>query len=212
MEPFPLRRAIFNYPFVTQCAGCARGNTDTEGMRDRRQPEEEKEAEEDGFHSLLIGTMPSEKVVVTDLRHYRSVKIRNSKINAPDPKRQIETRATHLEHHIPGSPNSWTDSRSCAGARGTSISSATSFIASGTVGDLLEIVSQYAMSMDTEVVRQYQSDTNPNRVMLCSFTGEHDGIELTVLERLENDVWEVVTSFDGVQSDWIKSRPWYPER
>lgn len=197
------------YEPVTECRSCREGKRPPKGIKhppdkkERTKREQKKRVRE--FKELHIDFLPEPRPLITDRAFYDAQVTNNRKTGLS------ETRAEHLEHHLVGSPNSWTNAAAAIAAGLTRPSSPTSFAAEGqTVEELLEFTASYALATNSENVREYLIDNN--RIARITFTGDHDGLEKTIIERLKDGSYGLVTTHDNVTVEDIIGQTWYKGR
>lgn len=197
------------YEPVTECRSCREGKRPPKGIERRPDKEErtkhEKEKRTREFKELRIDSPPEPRTLITDRAFYDAQVTNNYKTGLS------ETRTEHFEHHLVGSPNSWTTEAAAMAAGLSKPSSPTCFAAEGqTVEELLEFTASYALATNSENVREYVIDAK--RIVRVTFTGDHDGLEKTILARQNDGSYGLVTTHDNVTVEDIVGQTWYKGR
>lgn len=184
-------------PYVdpTQCRQCESGKKPNKGLKRKIRNPKKKEKKPDEFEKLKIGINPSPRIIVTDPEVYGSMTTRNAKSGTS------ETRLEHLERHLPDSPNSW------VGRSGSKTSPTSLAPNAKNGGELLSKLKPYMEQVDSSSVREYMMDNN--RIVRITFTGDHDGLEKTVLRANSDGTYTVITSHDEVTVSEVKGNNWY---
>lgn len=192
------------YEPIEECGPCSEGKrppkafTTERPSREKRQQQKRKERKTK--FSDLKGGAAKPRMIIVDKAYYESVVTRNITTG------QRETRAVHLEHHLPGSEHSWTSPEVSAQVGLARPKSPTSFGAENqTLAELLEFASEYMASTDPEHIREYRDG---NLLIRITFVGDHDGLEKTVLKE-KDGLCEVITSHDNVTVRDVMKQSWY---
>ena len=182
-----------------ECRPCHEGNRPPKGTKkrpDRKEKEEkEKKKRSDDFRMLHHGISPQPRAIMKDGAYYRD------KIPGKD-----ETRIEHLEHHIPGSAHDLTTSARAAQGGLKLPKSPSSFASGSGFEGLLANTQTFLNSADSNQVREYASGV---RIVRVTFTGDHDRLEITLLDKLPGDTYGVATTYDNVTTSDVKGQPWY---
>jgi hypothetical protein len=56
-------------------------------------------------------------------------------------------------------------------------------------------------------VREYRVDNN--RIVRVTFSGDHDGLELTFIDKLADGNYGVATTYDNVGLSYVVKQDWY---
>lgn len=210
--PAGRKRHIFKrigpYEPITECHDCSEGRRQPKGSKKRPDREKRKEVKEpkkqlNGFDRLKQGNIGVIRKVIVDPAFYHSEVLRNNKTD------QYESRYVHIEHHISGSSNDWTDPAVRAALGISDKSSPTSLVSQGaTAEDLLSQIYSYASTTDESIVRDYSH--GQDAVARVTYTGDENRLELTILRYNEHtDSYGVITSYDSLEPDDIKRNGWY---
>lgn len=182
-----------------ECRFCREGNRPPKGTKRRptKKEKEEKEKEKlpDDFRSLNHGISPQPRAIMKDGAYYRDL----------IPGRN-ETRIEHLEHHIPGSSHDMT-TPALAAQSGEKQPKSPSAFSNGTGFEgLLSNAQTFLNTADSDQVREY---THGGRLVRVTFIGDHDGLEVTLLDSLPGNTYGVATTYDNVTAAYVKTQPWY---
>ena len=187
------------YVPITECPSCQQGRRPPKGIKkrpDRKQREKIKEDEKPSeFSALLPGIAPEARTLITSGKYYTDL--------IPG---KAETRIEHIGRHLAGSPYDQT-TRIAAEIQGLSeTKSPTSFTNSTSVNDLLTNTQEFLKASDAGSVREYMSG---GRIVRVTFTGDHDRLELSILEPLSDGTYGLVTTYDNVTVSKVQGKSWY---
>jgi hypothetical protein len=193
------------YEPITECGPCSEGNrppvaiAKKEPQERRRRTQQEKRTRK--FADLKAGIPLESRMIITDVAYYEKQTTKNAHTQS------MESRAIHLEHHLPGSPNSWIDPGISDQLGLSGPKSPTSFAAGHRLEGLLDNTSEYMASTDSTQARDYE--LGPGRIVRITFTGDHDGLEKTVLKQIQDGRYEVITTHDNVSVGDVMKQSWY---
>jgi hypothetical protein len=187
------------YEPVTECHSCQEGRRPPKVIKrrpDRKQREKRKKDERPSeFSRLLPGVDPEPRMLLTDGKYYTDL--------IPG---KAETRIEHIGRHLTGSPYDLT-TKVAAEAQGLSrTKSPTSFSNSPDVKDLLASTQEFLKASDKGSVREYM---DRGRIVRVTFTGNHDRLELSILEPLSDGTYGLVTTYDNVTVSKVQRKSWY---
>jgi len=176
-----------------KCRACLEGKKIPRSTIDKRKPFEidkrKQEKKPEKFSDLVFGINPSSRKIVVDANLYNSETTR-SKLG------DRETRLEHLEHHLPLS------------AKSLSGSSPTSLVPDASDGiEFLRGLESYMLNSDSNSVREYRISND--RIARITFTGDHDGLEKTILRENDDGTFTVITSHDKVTVSDVMNSSWY---
>jgi hypothetical protein len=193
------------YEPITECGPCSEGNRPPVAIKTRPRRESRKEQRKDErdetFKTHKQATPLQSRLIIVDTEYYNEQTTRNAHT------RSRETRAEHLLHHVPGSPYDWSNPNVSAQLGLDRPKSPTSFAdGNHTLDELLSATGGYMGSTDMNQVREYEISSG--QLARVTFTGNHDGLELTILKEVDGQ-YEVITTHDNVTVADIKRKKWY---
>lgn len=158
------------------------------------------------FGELAIGLTPEVRQIDTAIAFYEAEMPRNAKLAG-----QRESRAVHLEHHIIGSPHSWTDEGVSSAVHGGAAASPTALVQDGaSAKDLIEAIALFAAVTDSKSVREYALPGG--RIARILYAGNSERLELTIIQDRGNGMYSVISSYDHLNVEAIQQKPFYKER
>ena len=208
--PAGRKRHVFKrigpYEPITECHDCSEGRRQPNGTKKRpnrkkRNEEKNPEKRESDFHKLDPGNGPIGRAIIVDRAAYYADRTFNGKT------RRNESRYTHLEHHIVGSANDWTDLavRRSLGIPDSYSCSPTVLVADGsTTMDLVGQVSTYAAMTDLFFIRDYT--VSNDRIARVTYLGNDTNLELSILKSDGSGAWLVISSYDHITVEKIKTQ------
>lgn len=187
-------KSVGKYISPERCNDCVSGSRRPRSQAARRDKTERvrrtRQAKKAKFDELPLRDMEPRELI-TDLTSYQRSVTERYEGNTVQVTRQV-----HLERHLDGSPHSLTsvDAARAIGLRRPK--SPTSLAtADASVDELLSNVASFAASTDPDMVREYKEGKSIIRVV---YTGQHDGLEISVLRPRSGEGYELVSSYDGV--------------
>lgn len=187
------------YESVEECRSCREGNKPQKGTKKfpdkKKRLKKQEENKKEGFDSLLHGVLPKPRPLIVDSAYYQQ----------PIPGKS-ETRLEHIGKHVPGSPNDRTSLRS-ASAHGQSMpSSPTSLVVSGNTESLIAKVGSLLNDNDMSKVREYAVN---RRIYRVSYSSDDSRLELTIVQKKDDGMYELITTYDSITPEYVKGQDWY---
>lgn len=186
------------YEPTTECRDCRDGKRPAKGAKrrpDRTERQKRKpEVKPTEFSSLRHGIPLQPRALLTSGSYYTSLRPGAS-----------ENRLEHLGHHVPGSPYDLTTPEAAA-ASGQRQKSPSSFASEPSVERLLESAQAHVSTADAMQTREYMDG---RRIVRVTYTGDHDRVEISILDPLPGDHYGLATTYDNVTVEDVMKETWY---
>jgi len=186
-------KKIGSYAPPAQCGYCERGEKQAKSIAQRRprrvRTNKKQNERRKTFADLPLREDLAPRDLITDLHAYQYQITENH-----EGRRIRVTRQVHLERHLHGSAHSLIDLTKAQEFGLSRPKSPTSLVSEQAgVAELLSNVSAFSMSTDPDFVREYHDG---DRIIRVTFTGDHDGLEISILEPFGNGQYGLVSSYD----------------
>ncbi|MEC3978176.1 hypothetical protein QMK34_23145 [Amycolatopsis sp. H20-H5] len=184
------------------CDACASGNVAQQSSKKKLPKSDGKKSKKDklqgSFDSLPFRHVGARDVVVELEAYQYSVKENFG-------SRQIVTRQVHLERHLESSPHALTDPAVAKSYGMIGPKSPSSLVDSRAgVQELLVNVATFASLTDSRFIREYWQR---ERIVRITFTGNHDGLEVSILERVDlSSKFRLISSYDGISVNKVECK------
>lgn len=198
------------YEPINECHPCRDGNRPPKGTKKRldreKRKEQEKKERQATFETLAHGIAIEPRPIAYDKSYYEEI-IPNKKVRMPNVV-WAEERWEHLMHHVPGSEYDWTHPSATQELNLVGRTSPTSFVGfNASFEELLESTKMQLQQASDKSVREYTP--YDGRIIRVTFSGDHDGLELTFIDRLDDGSYGVATTYDNVKVSDVQGNTWY---